>query len=346
MTDKLRAAHEKLQQAVAEIASGDDWKRMLQVVSKFHRYSFNNHLMIFLQRPDATVVAGFNRWKSLGRFVKKGEKGIAIFAPCKYKTKIETDAGEEKSVQQIRGFRVVHVFDISQTEGDDLPDLDAVRPKLLDADAPEGLWDALVAQANAAGFEVTRNRRLLEQADRRATRRGPGAGGQEPDPRARPRASARRGVAEVAEVEVESVAYIVCDAIGLDSGDYSFAYVARWAEGSTDLLKETGERVIACAKSILTALERTARNGVLESHGTPDRSRAPNPRLEAAERPQEPPPTEDRGPAPSPSLRPLMPAASSLSESQAPQAGIGCPPRSRCPAPAPPGSSLVSESAS
>jgi N-terminal domain of anti-restriction factor ArdC len=71
--NKLRAAHEKLQQAVAEIASGDDWKRMLQIVSKFHHYSFSNQLMIFLQRPDATVVAGFNRWKSLERFVKKGE---------------------------------------------------------------------------------------------------------------------------------------------------------------------------------------------------------------------------------------------------------------------------------
>lgn len=72
MNDKLRAAHTRLQQAVAEIASGDDWKLMLQVVSKFHRYSFNNHLMIFIQRPDATVVAGFTRWKSLGRHVKKG----------------------------------------------------------------------------------------------------------------------------------------------------------------------------------------------------------------------------------------------------------------------------------
>jgi DNA primase len=159
MTDKLRAAHEKLQQAVAEIASGDDWKRMLQVVSKFHRYSFNNHLMIFLQRPDATVVAGFNRWKSLGRFVKKGEKGIAIFAPCKYKTKVETDDGEEKSVQQIRGFRVVHVFDISQTEGEDLRDLDAVRPKLLDGSAPEGIWDALASHATSIGYEVIRHQR-------------------------------------------------------------------------------------------------------------------------------------------------------------------------------------------
>jgi antirestriction protein ArdC len=275
MSDKLRAAHEKLQQAVAEIVSGDDWKRMLKIASKFHRYSFNNHLMIFLQRPDATVVAGFTRWKSLGRFVRKGEKGIAIFAPCRYKTKVETDAGEEQTVQQIRGFRVVHVFDISQTEGDELPDLDAVRPKLLDADAPEGIWDALVAQADAAGFAVVRNRRGSENgycdfSSKQIAVRPDVAPAQavktlvhelghallhsDELPRSK----------EVAEVEVESVAYIVCDAMGLDSGDYSFAYVARWSEGSTDLLKETGERVIECAKGILEALlmkEVTGRGG-------------------------------------------------------------------------------------
>ena len=268
MKDKLRAAHDKLQDAVAEIVSGDDWKRMLQVASKFYRYSFNNHLMIFLQRPDATVVAGFNRWKSLGRFVKKGEKGIAIFAPCKYRTKVETDDGQEKSLQQIRGFRVVHVFDISQTEGDEFPDLDAVRPKLLDADAPEGIWDALVAQAESAGFEVIRSRRGSENgycdfSSKQIAVRPDVAPAQavktlihelghallhsEELPKSK----------EAAEVEVESVAYIVCDAIGLDSGDYSFAYVARWADGSTDLLKETGERVIACAKRVLEGLDAT-----------------------------------------------------------------------------------------
>ena len=74
MNDKLQAAHDKLQDAVAEIVSGDDWQRMLKVAAKFHNYSFNNQLMIFLQRPDATHVAGFNRWKSLNRVVKKGEK--------------------------------------------------------------------------------------------------------------------------------------------------------------------------------------------------------------------------------------------------------------------------------
>ena len=112
---------------------------MLKVASKFHRYSFNNQLMIMLQRPDATHVAGFNKWKSLGRTVMRGEKGLAIFAPCAYRMKIEDDDGNEKTFQQLRGFRVVHVFDISQTEGKELPDLDAVRPKLLDGDAPEGL---------------------------------------------------------------------------------------------------------------------------------------------------------------------------------------------------------------
>jgi DNA primase len=265
MTNKLRAAHDKLQQAVAEIASGDDWKRMLQVVSKFHRYSFNNHLMIFLQRPDATVVAGFNRWKSLGRFVKKGEKGIAIFAPCKYKTKIEDDNGDEKSVPQIRGFRVVHVFDISQTEGEDLPDLDAVRPKLLDGSAPEGIWDALVAHAGSIGYEVIRHQRGSENGycDFTAKRIA-----------VRPDVSAAQAVKtlihelghallhadgpvasrEVAEVEVESVAYVVCDALGLDSREYSFPYVTRWAEGSTELVTETAERVVDCAKGILGGL--------------------------------------------------------------------------------------------
>lgn len=270
MTDKLRAAHDKLQEAVAEIASGDDWKRMLQIASKFHRYSFNNHLMIFLQRPDATVVAGFNRWKSLGRFVKKGEKGIAIFAPCKYKTKIEDDNGEEKNVQQIRGFRVVHVFDISQTKGDELPDLDAVRPKLLDGSAPDGVWNALEAHAVSIGYEVIRHQRGGENGYCDFLNKQIAV---------RPDVSPAQAVKtlihelghallhsegpipsrEVAEVEVESVAFIVCDAIGLDAGHYSFAYVTRWAEGSTDIVKETAERAIGCAKEILAILDVSAK---------------------------------------------------------------------------------------
>jgi hypothetical protein len=196
---------------------------------------------------------------------QEGEKGIAIFAPCKYKTKVETDDGEDKTLQQIRGFRVVHVFDISQTEGEELTDLDAVRPKLLDAEAPEGIWDALVAQAHSAGFEVIRNRRGSENGYCDLSSKEIGV---------RPDVGPAQAVKtlihelghallhseelpkskEVAEVEVESVAFIVCDAIGLDSSEYSFPYVTRWAEGSTDVVKETAERTIGCAKRILEAL--------------------------------------------------------------------------------------------
>jgi antirestriction protein ArdC len=271
-TDRLKAAHRKLQQAVDSIVTGADWQRMLKTASKFHRYSFHNTLMIFVQRPDATIVAGFNRWKSLGRRVKKGEKGIAIFAPCKYKTKVETDEGDEKTLQQIRGFRVVHVFDISQTEGEALPDLDAVRPKLLDGTAPEGIWEVLVAQANDAGFEVIRDQRGSENgycdfSSKQIAVRPDVAPAQaiktlihelghallhsEELPRSK----------EVAEVEVESVAYIVCDALGLDSGDYSFAYVARWSDGDTDVIRGTAARAINCSRDILKSLEVARHDG-------------------------------------------------------------------------------------
>ena len=271
MTDALHKAHERLQEAVAAIVSGDDWKQLLQVASKFHSYSFNNHLLILCQRPDATLVAGFNKWKSLGRFVKKGEKGIAIFAPCKYRTKIEAEDGEEQTVQQLRGFRLVHVFDISQTDGEPLPDLDVVRPKLLNGDAPEGLWDALTVQAEAAGFAVVRrqNRQENGYCDFHAREIGV-----RPDVMpaqavktlvhelAHAKLHGDRGVRtrELEEVEVESVAYVVCDALGLDTGDYSFAYVARWAEGSTELIKDTAERVVGCSKEILAGLESSSQS--------------------------------------------------------------------------------------
>ncbi len=265
VVDELRAAHDKLQDAVAAIVSGDDWKRMLKVASNFHKYSFNNHLMFFCQRPDATLVADFHKWKSMNRFVKKGEKGIGIFAPCSYRTKIETESGEEKTFQQLRGFRVVYVFDISQTEGEELPDVDAIRPKLLDGDAPEGIWDALVTQADAAGFEVVRDQKRNENGycdflNKKIAVRPDVAPAQAVKTlvhelgHALLHGNELARSREIQEVEVESVAYIVCDALGLDTGDYSFAYVARWSDGSSDLVKETGERVVECARTILCSL--------------------------------------------------------------------------------------------
>lgn len=266
--DRLRAAHDKLQAAVVQMVSGDDWKRMLRVISRFHKYSFNNHLMIFMQRPDATVVAGFSKWKSLGRPVKKGEKGIAIFAPCKYKKTIPDENDNEDSVQEIRGFRIVHVFDISQTEGQPVPNIDQFRPKLIEGDVPDALWEALSSQAREMGFSVVRRRKYTENGYCDFELREIGV-----RPDVSPAQAIKtmiheighallhkdsRGIREVQEIEVESVAFIVCDALGIDSADYSFPYIAVWAKGDCDLLMTTAERVTRCATQILSGLEKGA----------------------------------------------------------------------------------------
>jgi len=269
--DKLRAAHDKLQSAVAEIVSSDEWKRMLSVAAKFHRYSFNNQMMIMLQRPDATHVAGFNKWKSLGRTVTRGEKGLAIFAPCAYRTKIEDDNGEEKCFQQLRGFRIVHVFDVSQTDGDPIEDLDAVRPKLLDGEAPGSIWDALVTQADAAGFEVVRDQKRNENGycdfvGKKIAVRPDVAPAQAVKTLVHELGHAllhseEASSREIAEVEVESTAFVVLDALGLSSDDYSFPYVARWSNGNVDLVKASAERAATCANHILEGLESSPGKG-------------------------------------------------------------------------------------
>lgn len=119
------------------------------------RESPNNVLLILCQAPWATRVAGYRKWQEMGRQVRKGERGIAVLAPCTYKTGTdEHDAPEEAEPRKVlRGFRVVHVFDVSQTDGEPLPSLDA---PLLDGEAPAALWDGLAAQVAAAGFELER----------------------------------------------------------------------------------------------------------------------------------------------------------------------------------------------
>lgn len=292
--DKLQAAHERLTQAVEAIVSGDDWKRMLTVASKFHRYSFNNQLLIYLQRPDATLVAGFRRWQELGRQVRKGEKGIAILAPCKYRVPSETgpapassiptengpaaastdgsDQAEQRRRVVLAGFRVAHVFDISQTGGEPIEGLDAVRPTLLEGEAPEGLWDALVTQANDAGFEVVRRRRASENGycDFGSLEIGirPDVDGVQAVKtlvhelgHALLHCDLQAVSREAAEVEVESVAFVVLDALGLASDDYSFPYVARRASGDLEVVKATAERVVDCASRILRRLSATETPG-------------------------------------------------------------------------------------
>ena len=143
-TDRLTLLHQQLTMAVDDLAHSDAWRRMLDVAARLPTYSPSNVLLIAVQRPEATRVAGFRAWKSLGRHVVKGEKGIAILAPCLYRGQDTAEkqvrqmpsgeasvTGQETAQRELRGFRVVHVFDVAQTDGERLPD---VAPDLLASD--------------------------------------------------------------------------------------------------------------------------------------------------------------------------------------------------------------------
>ena len=121
--ERIKEITEQLEAGVTAVFESDAYKAYLKCMSKFHNYSLNNTLLIALQRPDASLVAGYNAWKKdHGRQVRKGEKGIKIIAPCKYKVELEErdDEGNQK-IAEYMGFKVTTVFDVAQTEGKELP---------------------------------------------------------------------------------------------------------------------------------------------------------------------------------------------------------------------------------
>ncbi|MCW2599461.1 MAG: serine/arginine repetitive matrix protein 2 [Frankiales bacterium] len=296
--DKLRAVHERLTAAVADLTRADAWQQMLQTAAKFHQYSPMNVLLVASQHPGASAVAGFHTWRQLGRQVRKGEKGIAILAPVlgrstastaaldqppadsdlpspiaggpPERTSHETDGPGAAARRRVAGFRVVHVFDISQTDGPDLPT--APAPVLLDGAAPTALYDGLVAHVRDEGFGFLRHDLTIPHL-------GEGRANGVTDYFARtvivaehlPPAQATKTLAHElghvllhrpdnrpddltrprAEVEAESVAYVVTAAHGLDSADYTVPYVTGWAGGDLTLVQQTAERVLATAQTIL-----------------------------------------------------------------------------------------------
>jgi len=133
-----------------EAGRSETLQRYLDTLSRFHSYSFCNCMLIGRQKPDATYVAGFRRWLELGRHVRKGEKGIGILAPLVYrKRKDEADDGEEMSGPSVRGFKIVHVFDVSQTDGEELPELARIQGE------PGDLLPALEGLVRDNGIELT-----------------------------------------------------------------------------------------------------------------------------------------------------------------------------------------------
>jgi hypothetical protein len=266
--EKLRALHRQLETAFAELVAGDEWARMLTAAAHFHHYSPANVLLILRQRPEASRVAGYRTWQSLGRQVRRGEHGLAVLAPCTYSSRADEDAddaGDEASRRVLRGFRIAHVFDISQTDGEPIPD---IRPALLDGDAPTGLWEALAGRVVAAGFRLRREdcrpangrtdylaRTVIICPDVSDAQAAKTLAHELAHVLLHDGTEYALGCRGLVEVEAESVAYVVATAAGLPTDAYSLPYVAHWADGSVNAIKATAERVITTAHAILSALD-------------------------------------------------------------------------------------------
>lgn len=267
--DRLSETHDQLVSAVEAITTGDDWRGMLEVAARFHHYSANNVFLIMLQRPDATRVAGYRTWQSLGRQVRKGERGIRILAPCRYTySTTDEETGEEHRHQGIRGFTTTTVFDLAQTDGDDLPD---VAPVLLEGDGCAGLWDCLAAQVKEAGYTLERGdcfgangrtdhavRTVRVRDDVSAAQACKTLAHELAHVMLHPSTDAYFRCRGRCEVEAESVAFLVCRGAGLVSDGYSFPYVARWAGGDAKVVQDTAGRVLEAARAILGAMELAA----------------------------------------------------------------------------------------
>lgn len=252
--------HAQLIDRIEELVSGEDWERMLAASRKFHTYSAANVLLILGQRPEATHVAGYTTWAKLGRQVRKGARGMAILAPCSYKP--ETDADEEPR-RVLRGFRVAHVFDVADTDGEELPD---VRPEQLLGDDPDGLWDSLAGLIHEYGFELSRSdcspaNGVTNYSTRRVTVRPDLSAAQSVKTLCHELAHIASGheafradQRDIAEVEAESVAYLICGTKGLETGDYSLPYVARWAHGDPNIVRSTADRVLRTTRDLMARI--------------------------------------------------------------------------------------------
>ena len=287
--EKLKEITDRLEQGITELFDSERYKEYLKVMSKFHNYSFRNTVLIAMQKPDASLLAGFSAWKNnFERNVMRGQKGIKIIAPSPYKIKQEMQkidphtqkpiigkdgkpVTEEKEIT-IPAYKVVSVFDVSQTEGKELPDI-AVDELTGDVDRYKDFFAALektspvpIAFENIEGGShgyyhledkrIAINEGMSElQTLKTAIHEIAHAKLHDVDLNAPPEQQ-NRVDRHTCEVEAESVAYTVCQHFGLDTSDYSFGYVAGWSSGKEMTeLKASLETIQTTAKELITEIE-------------------------------------------------------------------------------------------
>ncbi len=287
--EKMKEITDRLEQGITELFESDRYKEYLSVMSRFHNYSFNNTLLIAMQKPDASLIAGFNAWKNnFGRNVMKGQKGIKILAPSPFKVKKEMDkidphtgkaviGRDGKTVKEeqeitIPAFKVVSVFDVSQTEGRELPSI-GVDELTGDVDRYEDFFAALkqtspvpVAfekiEGGAHGYYHLEDKRIaidegMSELQTLKTAIHEIAHAKLHDINLNaPKDEQPRADRRTREVEAESVAYAVCQHYGLDTSDYSFGYLAGWSSGrELSELKGSLETIRAAAAEIINSID-------------------------------------------------------------------------------------------
>lgn len=260
--ERMKDLTDKLKQGVRNVFESDRYAEYLKTVSKFHSYSFRNVILILMQYPDASRVAGFNTWKKLGRTVKKGEKGIAILAPITFKRMVESDVIDpqtntvvrdangdpvkETKIVKMQSYKIVHVFDFSQTEGRELPSIgvdelignvsgyDAILNAVTDiAPVPvhfrsgefvsKGCYSHVeqCIYINEGMSQMQTVKTAIHETAHSMLHNVKVVDGKLAEKPTKDR--------HTMEVEAESIAYVVCQHFGIDTSDYSFAYVTSWS---------------------------------------------------------------------------------------------------------------------
>lgn len=267
--DKIKAALERIDTCLATIDTDEDWLNYLSFQSLFYNYSFGNTILIYSQNPQATYVRGYKAWNQLGRYVKRGSKGLAILAPCFKKVEdfkepedkaVYQDAeGEKETKRVISGFRVTYVYDIADTDGSDeyLPVL--VKGLAGNSDAEKEIYDRLLAfistehtvkevagTASKGSYNLDTGvicvRADLEYLQKIKTLLHEYAHAIDFKMHPEPDVSRNRR-----ELIAESVAFVVSMRLGLDTSSYSMSYIKSWLKDADELkiIADTVQKVSA-----------------------------------------------------------------------------------------------------
>jgi antirestriction protein ArdC len=279
---KFKEYQERLINGVKEVLESKSFQELLRFSAMFHKYSFGNALLIWGQCPKASRVAGMRTWNSMGRHVKKGEKGIAIFAPLIKKQKNQdnkepspSESPSESESARLIGFRAVYVWDIEQTEGKPVPELVTEKPvmtgdpdqlfkRILDASPIPVSYEDI--PGNAKGYYVPKEKRIvlsrsLAPEEKSKTLLHELAHhlsynsyleGEQTD-KDRP----------TEEVIAEGAAFMVSAHLGLDSSGYSFPYVASWC-GKPEVVLSAGKSMREISVGLINLIENATDSRKME----------------------------------------------------------------------------------